>query len=237
MLGGIDAPGGRQQEKGAARVPLSLLLRHRSTWGIALGQMGNLYAYFFFMTWLPGYLILEKKMSVLKTGMVASLPFMIGVAGTVAGGWIGDYLIHHGWSLTASRKGLIGVGLSMAMVTVVTAAFTPQIWLVVTLLSLCMWFMRITAGSTNALPMDLAPPEAIGSLASIQNFGGNIGGLLAPIVTGYIVQATGSFVYALVTAGGMALFGAISYVFLVGNLEVLEINVAPAPTGHPAMQA
>src|SRR5205823_709526 len=71
-IGVPTLPSGRRQKVGVARVPLSVLLRYRSTWGIAFGQMGNLYAYFFFMSWLPGYLILEKKMSVLKTGIVAS---------------------------------------------------------------------------------------------------------------------------------------------------------------------
>ena len=55
----------------------------------------------------------------------------------------------------------------------------------------------------------------VGALTGIQNFFGSIGGLLAPIVTGYIVNATGSFDGAFVVAGGMALFGAISYVFIV----------------------
>jgi dipeptide/tripeptide permease len=64
----------------------------------------------------------------------------------------------------------------------------------------------------------------VGSLTSIQNFFGNVGGLLAPIVTGYIVQSTGSFVGSLVVAGGMALLGAISYVFIMGNLETHRIE-------------
>ena len=57
----------------------------------------------------------------------------------------------------------------------------------------------------------------VGALTGLQNFFGNIGGLLAPIVTGYIVNATGSFSASFVVAGGMALFGAASYVFIVDN--------------------
>jgi len=73
----------------------------------------------------------------------------------------------------------------------------------------------------NSLPIDLAPPAAVGSLTSIQNFFGNIGGLLAPIVSGYIISVTGSFVISLLVAGGMALFAAISYLFILGDLETL----------------
>jgi hypothetical protein len=64
----------------------------------------------------------------------------------------------------------------------------------------------------------------VATLTSIQNLFGNIGGLLAPIVTGYLVSATGSFVGSLVVAGGMALFGAVSYVFVLGNLETCRIE-------------
>ncbi|MBI2822726.1 MAG: MFS transporter [Acidobacteria bacterium] len=205
------------------RVPWRLLLRYRSTWGIAFGQMGYLYALFFFVTWMPGYLIMERKMSVLRTGLVAGLPFWAGMAGTIGGGWLGDYLMRRGFSRTASRKGMIGVGMTLATISVVSAAFTTETWLAVTLLTLCMGFLRMTTASNNATAMDLAPPNSVASLTSIQSFGGNLVGLLAPIVTGYIVQSTGSFVWALVVAGGMAMFGACSYVFIVGRLEPLPI--------------
>ncbi|MBI2821255.1 MAG: MFS transporter [Acidobacteria bacterium] len=205
-----------------------LLLRHRSVWGIAFGQMGYLYAHFFFVTWLPGYLILERKMTVLRTGMVASLPFWMGLVGTVAGGWIGDYLIRRGHSRTLSRKLMIGGGLTLATIMVVAAAFASQAWLAVTFLTLCMGCMRLTTGSLNAAPIDLAPPDLVGSLTSLQNFVGTISGILAAIVTGYIVQGTGSFVLALVVAGAVAMCGAISYVFIVRRFEPLEMTLEDA---------
>ena len=215
--------GVRVRTESHSGVSLLSLLRHRSTWGIAMGQFGYLYAYYFFLTWLPSYFMLERKMSVLKTGFVASLPFWMGVIGTIGGGLLGDYLIRRGFSTTASRKGIIGVGMSLATAAVVWAAFATQTWLAVTLLTLCMGFMRTTTGSGNSLPIDLAPPGAVGSLTSIQNFAGNIGGLLAPIVTGYIVQSTGSLLMGLVVAGMMIMFAAFSYILIVGRLEPIEI--------------
>ena len=200
------------------------LLRYRSTWGIAFGHMGYLYAYFFFVTWFPGYLVLERKMTVLNSGIIGALPFWVGMVGTLGGGWLGDYLIKHGVSTTVSRKSILGVGLTGATVLVVAAAFVQQTWVAVTLLTLSVGSLRMVTGSGNAVSIDLAPPSLVGSLASIQNFFGNIGGLLAPIVTGYIVQSTGSFLGALIAAGGMALVGAISYVFLVGNLDRYDLE-------------
>src|SRR5437660_1608652 len=201
------------------RISWSSLFRYRSTWGIAFGQMGYLYAYFFFVSWLPGYLILERKMTLLQSGIASALPFWAGLLGTLGGGWLGDYLIQRGVTTTVSRKSIIGVGLTASTVLVIAAAYVEQSWLAVTLLTLSVGSLRLATGSVNSIPIDLAPLAAVGSLTSIQNFVGNIGGLLAPIVTGQIVNVTGSFVVALVVAGGMALFGAISYLFVMGNVE------------------
>jgi sugar phosphate permease len=209
----------------AQRIPWLSLFRYRSTWGIAFGQMGYLYAYFFFVSWLPGYLILERKMTLLKSGIVAALPFWAGMLGTLGGGWLGDFLIQRGVSTTVSRKSIIGVGLTVSTVLVIAAAYVEQSWLAVTLLTLCVGFLRLATGSANSLPIDLAPRPMVGSLTGIQNCFGNIGGLLAPIVTGYMVNATGSFAGSFVVAGCMALFGAISYVLIVGNVE--KFQVAP----------
>jgi ACS family D-galactonate transporter-like MFS transporter len=201
------------------RVPWLSLLRYRSTWGIAFGQMGYLYAYFFFVSWLPGYLVLERKMTVLQSGIAAALPFWAGILGTLGGGWLGDYLMQRGVTATVSRKSIIGAGLTGATVLVVAAAYVTESWLAVTLLTLCVFSIRLTTGSVNSLPIDLAPPAAVGSLTSVQNVFGSVGGLLAPIVTGRIVTATGSFVIAMLVAGGMALFGAIAYLLILGNLS------------------
>ena len=223
-IGRLAAPSG-----GMRRISWLSLLRYRSTWGIAFGQMGYLYAYFFFVSWLPGYLVLERKMTLLESGIAAALPFWVGMLGTLGGGWLGDHLIQRGVTTTVSRKSIIGAGLMTATVLVVVAAYTAQSWLAVALLTLCVASLRLTTGSVNSLPIDLAPPAAVASLTSIQNVFGSIGGLLAPIVTGRIVTLTGSFVTSLLVAGGMALFGAISYLFIMGDVRKDSITPAGSP--------
>jgi len=200
------------------RVPWLSLLRHRTTWGMAFSQMGYLYVYFFFITWIPAYLVMEKEMEIPEAGLVASLPFLMGIAGTIGGGWVADFLIRRGVSKNRARKGMIVCGLLGSTIFVISAAFTTQTWLAVTFLTLCMGSLRMTTASSNSLSIDLAPKNALASLASIQSIGGNMGGLMAPILTGYILGATGSFVGALVFAGGIATFSACSMLFLVGRI-------------------
>jgi MFS family permease len=232
---GRQAAGTGARETNPPRISWFSLFRYRSTWGIAFGQMGYLYAYFFFVSWLPGYLVLERKMTLLQSGIASALPFWGGLLGTLGGGWLGDYLIQRGVTTTVSRKSIIGAGLTASTVLVIAAAYVEQSWLAVTLLTLCVGSLRLATGSANSLSIDLAPPGAVGSLSSIQNLFGNVGGLLAPIVTGRIVSVTGSFAISMVVAGGMALFGAISYVFIMGNLEKGQIApTAPAVAPRPA---
>lgn len=202
------------------RVSWLSLFRYRSTWGIAFGQMGYMYVYFFFVSWLPGYLVLDRKMTLLNSGFVASLTFCLGMIGTLGGGWLGDYLIQRGVKRTVSRKSIIGFGLTLTTVMVIGIAFVNQNWLVVTLLSLSVGVIRLTTGSVNSVAIDLAPLSLVGSLAGIQNCFGSVGATLAPIITGYIVNSTGSFAKSFAVAGGMALFGAASFVLIMGNLEV-----------------
>jgi MFS family permease len=200
--------------------------RHRSTWGIALGQLGYLYALGVFVSWLPGYLVLERKMTLLKSGVVSAIPFWVGLLATLAGGWLGDFLVKRGVTTTRSRKAIIGTGLTAATLFVSSAAFVKQDWLAVTLLTLCVGCLRLTTASVNSLPIDLASRASVGTLSSIQNFFGNIGAVLAPIVTGYLVNSTGSFTIALVVAGGLAFFGAASYVFVLGDIDEQHLKLA-----------
>ena len=206
----------------AAQTPWLWLLRHRSTWGIAFGQMGYLYAYFFFVSWLPGYLILERKMTLLQSGIFGALPFWAGLVGTLGGGWLGDYLIHRGVSTTVSRKSIIGTGLSASTVFVVTAAYAEQAWLAVTLLTLCVGCLRLATGSVNSYPIDLAPRPMVGALTGIQNFFGNIAGILAPLLTGLLISRTGSYFPGFVLAALVLMTGLIAYWFIVGPIPRRE---------------
>jgi ACS family glucarate transporter-like MFS transporter len=107
---------------------------------------------------------------------------------------------------------------------VIAAVFTRQIWMAVTFLTLSVASLRTTTASVNSLPIDLAPASAVGSLTAIQNLFGNLAGMLAPIVTGYLVNSSGSFVGSFAVAGAMALFGAVSFVFIIGNVEGQRIK-------------
>lgn len=196
------------------------LLQYRTTWGVMFGQAGYLYIYYVFATWLPGYLVLQRGMSILTTGIIGMLPFLLGTLFTVFGGWAGDRLIARGARPTLVRKGFAVGGLLAATLFTVSGAYAEDTVLAVSLLTMSVVSFSFATAAVNSMPIDVAPPHIVSSLVSLQNFGGNVGGSFAPVVTGLLVSSSNDFTLPLLVAAGVALvFGCGSYGFIVGNLD------------------
>jgi MFS family permease len=209
-----------EQSKESRAVRWSTLLRYRNTWGIMLGQAGYLYIYYVFATWLPGYLVLQRHMSILTSGWVGMLPFLCGVLATIFGGWAGDKAVASGMRLTAARKLFAVGGLFLATVFTLLGAYAPGTVLAVTFLTLSIVGFSLSTASIQSMAVDIAPPHIVSSLVSLQNFGGNIGGSFAPVITGLLISAGGNFTLPLLVTAGVALvFGCGSYGLLVGDLD------------------
>lgn len=203
-----------------SKIRWATLLRYRTTWGVMLGQAGYLYIYYVFATWLPGYLVLQRGMSVLATGFIGMLPFLIGTICVVLGGWAGDRLIARGARVTWVRKGFGVGGLLGATVFTILGAYTADTFLAVTFLTLSVASFSFSTAAVNSMPIDVAPPHIVSSLVSLQNFGGNVGGSFAPLVTGLLISASSDFTLPLLVAAGVALvFGCGSFGFIVGDLD------------------
>lgn len=217
----VDAPSQAQTAR-TSSIRWATLLRYRTTWGIMLGQAGYLYIYYVYATWLPGYLVIARHMSVLNSGFVAALPFLVGIVCTILGGWLSDALIARGARRTIVRKSLAVGGLLAATIFTVLAAVAPPAMTTqaVALLTLSVASYSFTTAVVNAMPIDVAPPHVVSSLVSLQNFGGNLGGSFAPVLTGVLLARTGSFaVPLLVTAAVALVFGCGAFGLVVGDLD------------------
>lgn len=209
----------RTAKRSADSVSWSQLLKYRTTWGMMLGTGGYLYMVYVFVTWLPGYLVLQRKMSILKGSFVGMLTFIVGFAATVIGGWLSDYLAKK-TRVTIGRKIMASGGLVLATVFTLLAAYTPGLWTAITYLILTVACYGMATASLNAMPVDVAPPNMVSSMVALQNLGGNLGGALAPMITGILFAKTGNFQAPLLAAAAIALlFGAGSFGLVVGSLE------------------
>jgi sugar phosphate permease len=207
------------------------LFRFRTTWGLVLGFFGVVYMGWLYLAWLPGYLELQRHMSIPKTGLVAAIPFAFGVVGSIGGGWIADRLMQRGFSPVNSRKIPVIVGLLGMVAFTVVAAETESDVLAVAAISAALMFGASASGMSWALASVAAPANCTASLGAIQNFGGYLGGALAPTVTGFIVQATGSFVPALLASAVIGLFSALAYLLVIRGepITTAELDAVAGP--------
>lgn len=208
------------------------LFAFRTTWGLILGFFGVVYVTWLFQSWLPGYLEIQRHMSIRATGLIASVPFIFGVIGSVGFGWVTDKLNAAGFSPINSRKIPVIAGLlGMAVFTFIAAEATSNL-VAVAAISAAVFCNGGSSGQSWSMASVAAPANCTASLGSIMNFGGYIGGALAPTITGYIVEATGSFEQALLVGAAMALMGALSYLAIIRREPIhaseLASGMAPA---------
>jgi MFS family permease len=191
------------------------LFEHRTTWGMILGFFGSVYLNWVYLTWLPGYIEIERHMSTFGTGFAAAIPFFCGFIGSLVAGWFSDLMTQRSTSPVRGRKTPVVVAmLGMALFTV-PAALVPSNFVALACISVVVFLANAASACSWALATAAAPPNRVASLGAIQNFGGFLGGALAPIVTGAIAQATHSFVPALLAGAAIAFASAMIYLFVV----------------------
>jgi ACS family D-galactonate transporter-like MFS transporter len=193
------------------------LLKHRQLAGICLGQFAGNSTLVFFLTWFPTYLATERHMAWLKIGFFAIMPFIAASIGVMFGGIFSDWLLRRGKSANVARKLPIIAGLLLAS-TIVLANYVESNVAVIAILSVA-FFAQGMAALGWTLVSDIAPEGLLGVTGGIFNFAANLAGIVTPLVVGFIVAATGSFVGALVFIGAIALVGALSYIFIVGDIK------------------
>jgi sugar phosphate permease len=191
------------------------LFRFRTTWGMILGYFGCIYLTWIYTAWLPGYLELERHMSVKFTGFAAAIPFVWGVVGGLLGGYLADILVRRGVSPVNSRRYPATIALCGTAACTVAAAFVASNALAIAFISASLFLLYVTSTCAWALSSVAAPTNCTASIGAMQNFGGYLGGALAPTVTGLIVQHTGSFIPAMVVGALIGLASAASYFFVV----------------------
>ena len=198
------------------------LLRFRQLIGICIGQFAGNSTLVFFLTWFPTYLATERHMGWLKIGFFAILPFIAASVGVLFGGWWSDWLLKRGRSANVARKLPIITGLLLASV-IVAANYVESDNVVIGILSLA-FFAQGMAALGWTLVSDIAPKGLLGLTGGIFNFAANLAGIVTPLVIGFIVAATGSFFGALMFIAIVALIGAFSYIFVVGDIRRIELN-------------
>ncbi|QKN80403.1 MFS transporter [Scandinavium goeteborgense] len=198
------------------------LLTNRMMLGVFFGQYFINTITWFFLTWFPIYLVQDKGMSILKVGLVASIPALCGFAGGVLGGVFSDALIKRGHSITFARKVPIVLGMLLAS-TIILCNYTDNTVLVVALMALAFFGKGFGALGWPVIS-DTAPKEIVGLCGGVFNVFGNVASIVTPLVIGYLVSELHSFNAALVFVGCSALMAMVCYLFVVGDIKRMELQ-------------
>ena len=190
------------------------LMKQRSVLGIFLGFFAYDYTWFVYVTWLPGYLVMERKFSAREMGIYSSIPFIAMSVIILLAGFFSDWLVRRGRPETSVRKSFIVFGLAIACL-IVPAGIVPDKMAAVWLLTIALCGLGVASANTWTLTQAVCARNVVGTVSGIQNFGGNLGGVLAPALTGYIVHTTRSFSLAFSITGGILVAGILAYVLLI----------------------
>ncbi|OYU07359.1 MAG: MFS transporter [Pseudomonas sp. PGPPP1] len=189
------------------------LFRQRNTWAMVFGSAGVIYMIWLYMSWLPAYLQHERHVSLALTGWLAAIPYALGTLGQLSCGTLVDWLVRRGFSISASRKLPICAGLIGAGVATLFAAYLPTTTGALIAISVSMFCIYFANVGTWALVGVMVDTRLVATMGSLLTFGGYLGGSAAPIITGILVDQTGSFAFALSISAVLAFAAALIYLF------------------------
>ncbi len=226
----------KKVEAGEARqtvtaVGWTQLLARREVWGTSLGMFCLGYAWYFLVSWLPAYLEEDRGFSKTDMAIFGSLPFWAMAVTSLMGGWFSDRWIQAGATPTRVRMTFIVAGFLLCAAFMVPAVMVKEASLCVAFLTAACAALGFYTSNVWAVTQTLAGPAAAGKWTGIQNCIGNLGGVVSPALTGWLVTETGSFTLAFAFSSGVLVLGVGAYIFLVGRVAPLEwpTTLAAAP--------
>jgi len=187
--------------------------RYRSVWGMFFGWMCFNSVFYGLLTWMPNYLYKVHGFDIKQMGGSTFLIFFSGFVGELFGGWLADKWKAAGGSPNRVMRTLFGIAAVIACASIFSVAYVKDPVVVVGLLSVTLFFLR-WCGLYWCIPTTLATRDKSGFLGGTMNLGGNIGGILVPLLVGLIVQSTGSYFFALM------FFAAAAVGLLVSSLAI-----------------
>ena len=216
---------GGAAEEGASKASaigmLGYILQQKKVWGLAIGFGAYGYSFYLFLTWLPSYLVKTMHMGILKSAGFAAIPWMVAtICDLVIGGWLIDALVARGKNESKVRKTVLVVGMLFGTAVLGATQTTDPVW-AITWISIALGGLASAAPVSWSLPSLIAPKGGVGTVGGIMNFSNNMMGVVAPIVTGVIVDKTDSFVLAFATAGAILVVGILAFVFLLGPIVTI----------------
>ncbi len=207
----------RSDAAGGNSAPRRHLHFNRNLLGICLGFFCFDYYWYLLVTWLPDYLVTVRHLTIMRAGFYAALPFLVYGLCQPIGGWVSDWFIRWGYDATRTRKTVITIAFLSGLFIIPAARVESPVAALGLLV--CGSLVGLSAGNLFAVVQSCAPPDEVGIWTGVENFAGNIGGVLAPVVTGFLIFHTGTYLPGFALAAGLLAAGIFAYWFIVGELK------------------
>jgi MFS family permease len=224
------------QTAGSAAPPMRAILRQPSLWGTALGLFSTNYVFYFVLTWLPYYVVRERGFSTGEMATLTGSAYLVCALSSIAAGWAIDRCVVAGRATIAYKSVMVVAHLG-TVGCMLCIAFASQPWALAGIFAYQVITGAASAG-VFAIPQILAGPAAAARWVGIQNCCGNFAGVIAPALTGLLVEETHRFTAAFVTAAVVGLAGLVGWVWMVPRLAPLAWPSQHAQIGaQPATAA
>jgi len=201
--------------------PFRRLLGERAVWGTSLGLFSMNYSYYLILAWLPTYLVSARGFSLATMAAVAAGAYLINALSALGPGWAIDRWIARGHSPTLTHKSIMAAYHLFGIVCMIGIVTLPVEGAIA-----CLYFYQFIIGigspGTYAIPQILAGPAAAARWVGVQNMCGNLAGLIAPAVTGFIIGATGEFDRAFLLAAAINVLGLLGWVVMLPKIAPIE---------------
>lgn len=212
-------PRGGATERSLVAAPgFADILRQRSFWGVCAGHFSVNYLAYFMLTLLPFYLVRERHLSMQSMAKVASAYYAIEGLSAITTGWFTDFFIRRNNTPTLVRKSAMAIGHMIAAIALACCAVATSQWYMLCLVAVGMGCGTARSGPF-AFSQTLAGPRATGKWTGLQNGFVNLSGVVAPALTGVLVDRTGKFLVPLAIAVVMLVAGGLAWLFVVGPVE------------------
>jgi sugar phosphate permease len=197
-------------------IGLGTLLARPAVLATAFAFFGYAYILYFFLSWFPSYLTNARHLSLQSMSFVSTIPWLLGFVGLAAGGSVSDAIFRLTGNAVLARKLLLVCALIVAAICVALAGSVDSVEAAVTLMAVSVFFMYLTGNTYWAIILDTVEKDRVGGVGGFVHLIANTAGIVAPSVTGFMVQATGgSYAGAFGLAGGIAVLGALAVVVFV----------------------
>lgn len=200
------------------------ILSRRALWGASLGHFASNYGYYFIVSWLPFYLVKSRGFSMGSMAAIASWAYLLNAVSALGMGWQADRWIRHGRSVTVVYKSIMAANHIAGVLCMAAMVLLPAAGSIAAL-----FVFEIVSGASYpglfAIPQILAGPSATGRWVGVQNAAGNVAGLIAPVLTGILIDRTGLFDMAFGLAAAVNVIGLIGWVFVLPKIEPLQWRI------------